>query len=146
GGVLNPIADVLVLLLELGRVGCGEIVIDGRTAHVEAEPGAFPLEMGEVFRRRLAEVILREFHRVEVHVGGDFDELIVIHRRFRLLVEFEMLGVTVAGDAEANVRLAGSANWINGGGRGRGNGEASAGDEKLTAGWHRNGSGERTTE
>src|SRR5262249_26430564 len=92
------------------------------------------------------EVVGRQLHGIEIEGGSVVDEIIVGHRRLRLLFQIEILAIAIAGDAEADVRLAGPADRINGG-DGGGYGETGDGGLKKTAaGRHGDGSERQTTE
>ena len=102
------------LLLELGGVGGAEVVADGGAADVEAEAGTLALEVGEVFRRGLGEVVGGQLDGVEAQVRGQVDEVVAASSAASAWLQVEVLAVAVGGDAEAQVRscrCAGSARW-----------------------------------
>src|SRR5262249_19909777 len=121
------------LLLELVRLRHAEVVADRRAADVEAQPGAAALELGEVLRRRAREVVLRQLDGVEGVVGGEVDELVERHLG---LLEVEVLAERVGGEAEAEPRLAGAGDRLDGGergGAGGGGARGQGGGEELAA-------------
>src|SRR5262249_59051557 len=72
------------------------------------------LQPRQVFARVVGEVVRGWLDRVEAERGSQIDKVLERHRRLGLDLQVEILAVTVGGDAEAQVRLAGAADRLDG--------------------------------
>src|SRR5262249_161037 len=91
-----------------------EIVADRGAAYIQAEARAVSFQVGKIVRRRLREVVGGQFDGIEIHTGGQVDEIVEGHRWFRLALEIERFLETVGGDAQTQMRRAGSSNRLDG--------------------------------
>src|SRR5262249_51914602 len=122
--------DGLDLLPELIGVGHAEVVADRGAAYIQAQASTATLQVSEVIRRRLREIVGGQLDRIEVHAGRQVDEVVEGHRRFRLALEVERRVEAVGRETESHVRGAATANRLDSGGRAGSEDQARAGEQR----------------
>src|SRR5262249_3249874 len=136
-GVFDPGFDMFDLLPKTVGVRETEIAAHSRAADVEPLSRAATFEAGEIFGRRLREVITRQFDGVHRPCRREVDELFERHRR-GVSREVERLAKAVRGDTESHARGPFATNRLDGGD----GGDASGGEDgrqKCAARWRLHG-------